>query len=229
VARRRILFGHQSVGGNLLEGMARLAREHGADGLRIVAVDPKPGDGPAIAHLLIGENEKPDSKITHFDQLMSGPAGQWAEIAFFKLCYADIDAQTDVPTLFESYEQAHELRKARHPNTLFVHLTTPLTTVQRGPKGWLKKLTGGAAWGERENVKRDEYNQLMRRRYLGREPLFDLARLESAGHGASFVHNGRRYESLASDFTGDGGHLNAAGQRALATNLVSFLANLPQR
>ena len=135
VAQRRILFGHQSVGGNLLEGMARLARDQHVDGLHITGVDQLSGSGPAIAHLLIGENEKPDSKIAHFDQLMSGPAGEWAEIAFFKLCYADIDEQTDVPALFESYERAHQARKARHPNTIFVHVTTPLTTVQRGPKG----------------------------------------------------------------------------------------------
>jgi hypothetical protein len=225
VAQRRILFGHQSVGANVLDGVARLAHEQPAAGLRIAAADA-PLDGPALAHLLIGQNERPLSKIAHFDWLMASRAGEWAEIAFFKFCYADINAATDVPGLFESYRRAHEARKARHPRTIFVHLTVPLTSVQRGAKGWLKKMTGSAAWGERENVKRSEYNELLRRSYSGIEPIFDLARLESAGEGASFVRDGRRYESLASGYSSDGGHLNPTGQVAIAAQLVDFLAAL---
>lgn len=35
IARSRLYFGHQSVGGNVLEGLASLAKEHGVR-LRIV-------------------------------------------------------------------------------------------------------------------------------------------------------------------------------------------------
>jgi hypothetical protein len=226
LAQRRILFGHQSVGGNLLHGVAQLAAELPEAGVRIAELGPSLG-GPAIAHVLIGQNERPLSKIAHFDQLMSSAPGDWAEIAFFKFCYVDFNADRDVRMLFESYQRAHEARKATHPRTIFVHVTAPLTTVQRGPKGWIRNRVGSAAWGERENVKRNQYNVLLRRDYGGREPLFDLAHFEAAGGEGSFQRDGQRYESLAGTYTSDGGHLNPTGQLAVATGLVAFLAALP--
>jgi hypothetical protein len=226
VAQRRILFGHQSVGGNVLDGLARLAREHSDAGLRIAAVESLPG-APAIAHLRIGQNERPLSKIAHFDDLMSKAPGDWAEVAFFKFCYVDFDAEREVRSLFESYQRAHEARKAQHARTIFVHLTAPLTRVERGPKKWIRNRVGSAAGGERENVKRNQYNELLRRDYAGREPLFDLARFEAAGAEGSFQRHGQRYESLASTYTDDGGHLNPTGQIAVASQLVAFLAALP--
>ena len=75
--------------------------------------------------------------------------------------------------------------------------------------------------------KRNRYNELLRDRYAGIEPLFDLARLEAKGDSASFWHDGRRYECLATAFTDDGGHLNATGQINIATELMAFLAALP--
>jgi hypothetical protein len=226
VAQRRILFGHQSVGGNILEGLRQLGSEQQAAGLRIVAAD-QPLDSPALAHLAIGENGKPASKIADFDRLLAGEPGGWAEVAFFKFCYADFDARTDARHLFESYQRANEARRARHPRITFMHLTAPLTTVQRGPAGWVLRLAGRDPWGEPENVIRHQYNELLRQTYRGREPILDLARLESAGGNGSFRHRGRRYESLSPGYTDDGGHLNYAGRLAVATAAIATLAALP--
>jgi len=226
VAQRRILFGHQSIGANILDGIARLAREQQAAGLRIAPADASL-DGPAIAHLLIGQNGRPLSKIAHFDQLLSTAVGDWAEIAFFKFCYVDFHAETNVPRLFESYQRAHELRVVTYPGTIFVHVTAPLTVVQQGPKGWLKTATGSAPTGARENVTRNEYNDLLRRAYGSGEPLFDLARVEADGEKGSFERSGQRFESLSSAYTNDGGHLNTTGELAVATQLVDFLSALP--
>jgi len=226
VAKRRILFGHQSVGDGVLAGAEQLAAQDPEAHLRVVPVD-RLDQGPAIVHAQIGENGRPLSKIAHFDHLMATAPGQWAEVAFFKLCYADFDAGTDASRLFESYRIASETRSGQHPSVTFVHVTTPLTTVQGGLKGRLKSLGGSARWGELENVKRNRYNELLRDRYAGIEPLFDLARLEAKGDSASFWHDGRRYECLATAFTDDGGHLNATGQINIATELMAFLAALP--
>lgn len=203
------------MGANILDGVTRLARDHPDAGLQVVDAG-EVVDGPALAHAFIGENTRPESKIGGFDRLLAGSRGAWAEVALFKFCYADFTAQTDVPRLFEIYARAHEVRKAAHPRVLFVHVTAPLTTVQRGPKAWLRKRAGSAAWGERENERRNQYNNLLRRQY-GSDPLFDLARFEAVGRG----------ERLADAYTDDGGHLNEVGQAAVAEQLVVFLSTLP--
>ena len=58
---------------------------------------------------------------------------------------------------------------------VFVHVTVPLTAAQSGLKSLVKRPMGRAP----DNVRLEEYNQLLRRTYAGREPIFDLARLES--------------------------------------------------
>src|SRR5215212_2127264 len=64
---RRIFFGHQSVGADLLNGLVRVVRESGVP-LRISEWStPDALDSPGLVHTLIGRNEDPDSKIRHFE------------------------------------------------------------------------------------------------------------------------------------------------------------------
>jgi hypothetical protein len=122
--------------------------------------------------------------------------------------------------------------RAKHPATTFVHVTLPLTEEQGGAKALAKRLLGRAPGGTIENVRREEYNTLLRRAYAGREPLFDLARIESTAPDGSAVKvrwNGREAPALAAVYTDDGGHLNAAGRLRAARELVSVLAAIPVR
>jgi hypothetical protein len=231
MSQRRIFFGHQSVGGNVLDGIAQLAGETPGTKLNLVQSESKDAlQTPGLVHAMVGRNEDPASKIAHFEKLMTEGPGASAEIAFFKFCYVDFAPETDVEKLFSQYQASLKSLQEKRPNTVFVHVTVPLTTVQTGFKGWLKNLIGSGAWGQRENVKRHQFNELLRKSYEGREPLFDLAKLESIrpdGSAESFTRDGKAYPSLVRGYTDDGGHLNAIGQRVVAEKLVSFLAALP--
>jgi hypothetical protein len=225
LAQRKVFFAHQSVGENVLSGLAALAREANVS-LRVVETTAADALAtPGIAHAKVGKNEDPHSKLAHFEALLDGP-GAAAEVAVLKLCYVDFNAGTDPKALFDAYLSRVAAVKKKRPDLALVHVTAPLTTVQTGIKGTLKNLLGRAAAGERENQARERYNALLRAEFAGKEPLWDLAAVE-AGQGAgacSFTRDGKAWPCLKPELTDDGGHLNARGQREAAGALVQALA-----
>jgi lysophospholipase L1-like esterase len=226
LSRRSVFFGHQSVGMNVLEGLAQLARENGV-ALRISEAGA-PAPAPGVSHAYVARNGDPERKLRSFAQALAGGPGP--EIALVKLCYADFDRSTDAAALFERYRAALAELRARHPRTAFVHVTAPLTAVQGGPRAWIKSLLGREPGGLEENARREQFNALLRQAYRGREPLFDLARVESTGPDGrveALDRRGRPVPYLAPAWTDDGGHLNAEGRRRAARELVSVLAAIP--
>ncbi|MBZ4415683.1 SGNH/GDSL hydrolase family protein [Myxococcus sp. RHSTA-1-4] len=225
--QQRIFFGHQSVGGNILDGVKQVA-----PAVRVVEVKaPTETVAPGtIAHAMVGQNEKPESKIADFERLVDGGMAKGADVAFFKFCYIDFNGATDARALFEKYRAMMDGLQARHPGTTFVHVTVPLTTVQRGAKAWLKELLGRPVWGITENVQRETFNQLLRKTYGGKAPLFDLAALESTGPDGTaetYELNGETWPAMSPAYSDDGGHLNAAGQARIAKEFLTFLSTLP--
>ncbi|CAM3391187.1 hypothetical protein G4177_31525 [Corallococcus sp. ZKHCc1 1396] len=230
LSHRRVFFGHQSVGGNILDGVRGLTP--GAPAPALVEVkDATAALAPGtFAHALVGQNEQPETKLAHFAQLLDGGLAEQVDVALVKFCYIDFNSGTDAKALFEKYRATLAGLKTRHPGVTFVHVTAPLTTVQRGVKAWLNELRGRSVFGVGENVSREAFNALMRQTYGGREPLFDLAALESTradGTPETFDVNGRPYPAMVPAYSDDGGHLNARGQARVASALVSFLGALP--
>ena len=231
IAQRRIFFGHQSVGVNLLDGIKQLATTAGIV-LRIAEAPTAAGVGPkTLGHAFVAENGNPFQKLESFGQAM-GPQSAGLDIAMLKFCYVDFTGETDAKSLFKRYRAAIDSLQARNPSTTFIHVTAPLTDVQRGPKALVKRMLGRAPQGVIENVRREEYNALLRQAYRGREPIFDLARIESTapdGTAVSVDWNGSVAPAMAPAFTDDGGHLNAAGKLRAARELISVLAAVPDR
>jgi hypothetical protein len=227
---RRVFFGHQSVGKNLLEGLQELATQS-AQPLRIVSWNgPDTLEQPGFAELPIGQNEQPESKLVHFERLMNEGVGAKADIAFFKFCYIDFTSNTDVDALWARYEKTLQSIAARHPKTRIVHLTVPLTVVQTGPKAWLKSLLGKPVYGVTENILRQRFNEKLRAAYASQGTLFDLAKSESSGTGgalARFEKDGAFIPYLMPAYTDDGEHLNATGRAKVARELWAFLEKLP--
>jgi len=208
----RIYFGHQSVGANILHGVKELGQ---TSGLRL-----------AIKDEFLAENGDPLRKLENFKKAVG--EGSRYDIALMKFCYVDIDADTDVRALFERYRATLAELRAANPRTTFVHVTLPLTTAQTGPKALAKRLLGRAPYGTIENVRRAEYNSLLRRTYAGREPIFDLARLEATapdGTLAMVTWDGSTVPAMAPAYTDDGGHLNAAGRARAAREFLAVLAS----
>ncbi len=228
LGRRSIFFGHQSVGYNLVEGLDRLTREHPDLRLQIAyAPDPTKVSDARFVHATVGRNRYPDSKMAAFTQYLTHAAKPF-DIAFFKFCYLDITAGTDVQAVFSQYEKTMAALEQQFPSTTFVHVTVPVTMVGTGPKAFLKRLLGRSS-DDADNRRRAEYNALLRARYAGKEPLFDLVLAESTGPDGrtlTWSAEGAQYASLVPAYTDDGEHLNPVGQKRCAEQLVVTLANI---
>ena len=231
VAGRRIFFGHQSVGLNLLDGLRQLAEREGVP-LRIVDAGPAGVGAGTLAHAAMAENGDPRRKLRSFAGAITSGVAVGADLAFVKFCYVDVTADTDVTALFASYQETMAAVQAASPGTIILHVTLPLQTVEGGVRGWLKRLLGKPLWGTAHNARREEYNELLRRAYAGKAPLFDLARVESTrpdGTAQTVRWNGGEVRALVPAFTDDGGHLNEAGRLRAARELAAAIAAAPRR
>ncbi len=230
LAKKSIYFGHQSVGFNILDGVSDIIKERGNIPISIKEeTAPKQYESGVLTHSRIGENRAPDSKLNGFVKLVNQTKKENADIMFFKFCYIDFNLDTDVKALFSDYQKAFEQLRKEHPNTRFIHVTAPLTSVQTGVKAWIKDLIGRPIKGRQENVKRFEYNQLMRAAYGSQKNFFDIAAAESTyqdGRRSSFELEGKTYFSLIPEYTMDGGHLNEKGRKIVAEQFLLTLANM---
>lgn len=237
LAGKRIFFGHQSVGMNILDGVDALLKAHPAIRLKIVKyADPSMFEAPVFAHAEVGRNGDPGSKCEAFEQVLDAGAGSRADIAFFKFCYMDFSNEEAVLKTFETYQEMIRRVKEKYPKLTLVHITVPLTSMDTGLsaglKIWVKKNLGKKSGGPYANVGRERLNDLLRKTYGGKEPLFDLAAIEStspSGEPVTFGHEGKMYPSLYQGYTSDGGHLNENGKRILAQRLLLFLARIAEK
>jgi hypothetical protein len=227
VARLSIFFGHQSVGMNLLDGVSRIAAREGIQlQFKDVTASPAVARG-TLSHAFVPENGNPEMKLRSFSGHLAALSATPPDVALVKFCYVDFDAGTDAAVLFARYRETLADLRVRNPGVTFVHVTAPLTTVQGGFKAFLKRLTGGIPYGVAENARRDDFNQLLRQAYQGREPIFDLAAAESTradGSRETVDWKGRPVPALVADLASDDGHLNEAGQERAARAFLAALA-----
>ncbi len=222
-----ILLGHQSVGGNILKGIVACTDSFPERTLNIIHLeDSTRVSGPGLYHCYVGENEKPFTKIEDFKKQIDRAAGDTLGAAFFKFCFIDFNAATDVNALFKQYKEVMDTIAHHNPSMRLFHCTVPLTTISRGIKPLLKKMLGKSS-GNEATIKREEFNQLIRSTYGAQNTVFDLAAFESTypdGSRESFTRNGVKAYGLIPLYSSDGGHLNSAGQIHCAIALLSFLA-----
>lgn len=211
IGHLKVYFGHQSVGGNVLDGLREIQ-------MRI-------GSGPIMTDTLIGQNGEPEGKCEDFVRKFAA-LPERPDIALMKFCYIDFGQSTDEAKLFARYAATLDGMQAKYPTVIFVPVTTPLTTQPGTWKRALKKLLGNVDAGSAVNAKRAEFNRLLVKHYAGRV-IFDLARVESTnadGTRNSFDWNGRPAYSMVDAYTSDGGHLNELGRRLAAEELIHTLA-----
>jgi len=231
LSQAKVYFGHQSVGNNILEGIKDAMREYPGIKLNIVETSsPADFDGPIFAHSRVGKNVDPKSKTDSFVGFIQQGIGDKANVAFFKFCYVDMKEGTNVGDLFADYKSKMALVKEQYPNVKFIHVTVPLTTTKISWKTWMKEKMGKKdLWEYAGNIERNRFNDFIRKEYEGKEPVFDLAKVESThpdGTRSSFTSEGRTYYSLVPEYTKDGGHLNEKGRKLVAEQLLILLATL---
>lgn len=227
-----IFFGHQSVGYNIIGGLQDLAA--GQESWRWNIVETKDTNkmaGPMLAHAPVGKNRSPESKIAEFQELLEGGLGEKVDIALLKLCYVDMNRSSNPDAILAAYGKAMDALKSRFPRVAFVHVTVPLCAPAQGLKERIQRLLGRSPLLD-DNQMRTRYNDLLRERYSGKEPLFDLALYETLGpEGLRHygLRNGQEVPVLVPSYTSDGGHLNARGGQQMAEQLLVALLNLTER
>jgi hypothetical protein len=230
LAKRRIFFGHQSVGQNIVDGVTEVLAANPK--IRLTVVASKDLDATKAAgfyHANVGRNEFPDEKEEEFATIADRAFASAGGVGMVKLCFVDVHADTDPQALFAAYQRRMAELVARRPGLTLVHFTMPLTTVRRSRGYWKKRLLGRTTEEDLNKI-RNRYNTLLRAAYQGREPVFDVARLESTrpdGSRAFTVRGTDTVYMLAEQYTNDDGHLTAAPRRMVAEQLLIFLAQLP--
>jgi len=242
-SEKKIYFGHQSVGFNIIEGIEDLMKEHPKLKLNIVeTTNTNDFSDGVLAHTRVGKNRDPQSKIDEFSNLIERGIGDKADIAALKFCYVDISSETDIRKSFNNYKNAIELLKKKYPELIFLHFTAPIETTSWlfNLKIWLKGFfnwgwkykpihylkTISNIWRYDANVKRNEYNDLIRAEYSGKDLLLDIAKFESTypdGTMETFSNSGQTFFSMVPEYTDDGGHLNKKGRKIIAEQLLLIL------
>ena len=229
VSSARVYFGHQSVGGNIMNGLADLQGQLGKQVIRVGELGSLDvsGDHGVLLHTKVGKNEQPVSKCQDFQRILDQQLAGLVDVALFKFCYIDFNDTSDVDAIFETYSRTMDDLKQRHPDITFIHVTAPLRSVDRGPGVWAREMLGRPNRAKLANVSRNEFNRRLKERYPA-DPIYDLAAVMSTypdGRRESFKMDGNTYDSLVPAYTDDGGHLNAVGRTHAAAEFVRSIAN----
>ena len=141
LAEKKIYFGHQSVGYNIVDGLAQIEKQFPQIKLKIAEIKHASDlNGAEFAHSSIGENDDPQSKMQAFTDYVDNGIGAKADIAFFKFCYVDINVHSDVDKIFTEYKKTMEQLKKKYPNVIFIHSTVPLTESKTTVRSLVKKI-----------------------------------------------------------------------------------------
>lgn len=224
IAQSRVFFGHQSVGADMIRGLAELA-DHAGIRLNIVASRGlELADGPCFAHARIGQNGDPAAKLADFSALLDDGLAARLDLAMMKLCYVDVTRDSDTAGLARQHDETFGTLARRHPELDLVAVTVPLTTGFFGLRGRVARLIGRPDPAAPDNRARAGYNDHLRARYAASGRLFDLAAVEAT---ASLHHtDGGAAPALAAALTRDGGHLNRRGRKLAAISLAGTLGRL---
>jgi hypothetical protein len=210
---KRIYFGHQSVGANILQGVRETL--------------PAGAVAPLITDTFVGVNGDPAGKCTDFARKFEEAAAQQPiDIALMKFCYIDFDRDTDPAALFGRYSSTIDSLRAKHPSIVFIPITAPLTTRSPAWKRAVKSVLGRDDAASQVNALRVEFNRLLLAHYSG-QPVFDLAKVESTmpdGSRVRFEVDSKEAFALADVYSDDGGHLNADGRKLAAAAFLHTLA-----
>lgn len=233
-AKARVLFGHQSVGYNILDGVNTLAKEQGVTDFKIADISvAKDSGAAAIVHFEVGRNTDPRSKTDDFLGRVDATSGRRIDVAMMKFCYVDVSDDTRIDTLFKEYKEMVARVRSMNPNMTIAHITMPLVARQEGFVVWLKtiakRVLGRPIRRVELNLKRAEFNSLLKAEYENKDPIFDLATIESTtpeGQRTLESEAGVSFPVLFNGYSEDGGHLNAYGQRVVAAEFIRFLAKV---
>lgn len=220
---RRVIFAHQSVGWQVIQGTERLADDLGQPDPLVVDVeaDPIPPTGGYLGHWYVWENGDGIGKVAEFDSMIRGGLHAAADVFVLKFCYADLRSGSGYTPaqLFAAYETVLDALIADYPGKTFIPATETIV---------MEADEDGPA-----NTLRMTYNELVRAKYASTGRLWDIARALStdpAGNRVTSVVSGQTVEHLYSGYaSADQEHISgpdSIGRKTAATPLLLILAGL---
>ena len=222
---KKIVFGHHSVGKNILDGLNNVAKEAGVE-LNFSSINNTSENKINFIGFYPGKNTFPKSKVDDFvKRIQNINADHSPDIALMKFCYIDINTKTNVEEMFRYYKEKIDKLKKDKPKIILAHFTVPLVARSNTLKTKIKQFLGMQIWQEASNIKRNEFNKLVYKAF-NKNLIFDIARIESTrldGSREQFNKDGKIYYQMLPEYTIDGGHLNRLGKRIAAIEMVSFL------
>jgi len=229
LSNKKIYFGHQSVGYDIVDGITDIMQALPYIKLNVKDTkEPSNFETPIFAHSGVGGNKYPLLKCEDFKVNIENGIGEKVDIAFFKYCWADIQKDTDVEKILQAYVETITYLETKYPNVQFIYVTVPLQVPQSplSLKGIIKRFLGYKYLGqEQENIKRNSFNEFLREKCKGKI-LFDLEKIESTySNGERYIIKRKnfKYISLIPEYTNDGGHPNELGRKIIAKELLKLL------
>jgi hypothetical protein len=231
---KRIYFGHRSVGNSIIKGLKDIASNFDEIQINIIDMDSTDiNSNPIIhnsffAHNRIGINGEPDTKCNSFYETIHQKIENNVDFAFFKFCFADIKAKSNVSQSFKYYKETIQKLDEKFPEINFLHMTIPIGSGSAPWKQTIKNILGKDDWSVPDNIKRNEFNKLITENFSD-HLIFDLAKVESTypdGSRSQFKKDGQVYYNLVYDYTTDGGHLNELGSKIVAKEFIHYLADV---
>lgn len=202
----RIMFGHQSVGRNILDGLAALQNHRPSRCAVTILTYPDENPGGCVSQFSVGTNGDPPGKILDFQTKVDSGAMPAAQVALFKFCFVDFTDTTNVPALLNGYESTMSALEARHPTVRFVYCTVPIETAFLATREQLNE-------------------QLRTYCSSNNKALFDIASIESYDPSDNPI-GGAQPTLYAGYAQGDGAHLNTAGSIRVARAWWWLMARL---
>jgi hypothetical protein len=127
-------------------------------------------------------------------------------------------------------QNALEDLRTTFPDTTFFIATFPLTHSETTWKTWIKKIVNVEnIWEYEDNVRVNNFNEVLRELYGSKPNFFDLAKIQStrpSGEREVFTIKRRSYFQMVPAYTDDNVHLNEMGSGVVAEQFVLSLAGL---
>lgn len=225
----RLLFGHQSVGDNIVQGLTELPSQNRPELEISPLAEVSPGTASVLCHFRAGVNGDPDSKLADLRRTLEDNQHLAFNAVLLKFCYVDLTETRDAEPLFGRYLAWIEDLRRRFPELAILHSTIPLRCASPGLASSVRRALGQPDPQLDRNAARHRFNELLREHYAGGRALFDLARIEARGEESrelTYRNRGTHVPALRPQLSPDGGHLDVTGRRIVARHFAALLQEL---
>lgn len=213
---KRTVFGHQSVGWQVLQGVGMWADEFNQPDPTFPDYEGGglPGSGGFLGHFYAGTNGNAFTKTAEFlSHLQNGLASQ-VDIVVLKFCYADLRSGSGYTPaqMFTEYKSWVDTVESTYPALTVIYATQAIVMGEN---------SDGA-----NNGLRQTFNNLVRAEYGASGRLWDVADIQSTDPDGNKVLYGG-VESLYSGYASpDQRHIYGLGRTTVSAPLLQIIAGL---